>query len=82
MSFTGNHSKETKAQIAAAHRGRKRSAEHTRRIAEGMKRRNANGGVSPHGTAARYKGRPPCRCDECREGWRLYKGARRKVKRS
>jgi hypothetical protein len=79
MSFTG-HTEQTKRRIAEAHRGR--SHGHGAAISAGKKLAKANGGVMPHGTPGRYKSNPPCRCDECREAWRLYKGARRKVKRS
>jgi hypothetical protein len=78
MSFSG-HSEETKRRIAEAHRGR--SHGHGAAIRAGKKRARASGGVMPHGTPGRYKSNPPCRCDACREAWRLYKRARREAKR-
>jgi hypothetical protein len=62
-------------------KGKPKSKEHARAISDGLKRRHANGGVMPHGTAARYKGPLRCRCDECRRAWRDYKRARRAAKR-
>lgn len=78
MSF-GGHTDETKDKIAAAHRGK--SHRHGDAISAGKKIARANGGVMPHGTAGRYKSNPPCRCDECRQAWRLYKVARRAARR-
>jgi hypothetical protein len=34
--------------------------------------------ITGHGSVARYKhGIAPCRCEECREAWRLYQAAYR-----
>lgn len=79
MSFTG-HTEETKRRIADAHRGK--SHGHGPAISAGKKLAAANGGRMPHGTPGRYKSNPPCRCDECREAWRLYKRGRREAKRA
>jgi hypothetical protein len=76
MSFVG-HTEEAKAKIRAAHKGKPKTAAHNEANRRGQLRRIANGGVSPHGTTARYKGNPPCRCDEYGTAWREYKRARR-----
>lgn len=72
---------EAKARIAESQRGKPRSTEYRKAIAEGRRLAAANGGVMPHGTPGRYKSNPPCRCDECREAWRQYKRERRAAER-